>query len=311
MPTSPFPVNETLTGVVLAYENKNLIADRVLPVMPVASKKYDYIVYPKGQLFSVPDTRVGRKSQPNSPDFSGTELTDKVDDRALDDFIPQSDMDEALEGIDPKSKIAEWLTKLMDLDHEIKTANLVFNPATYIPELKQTLSGTSQWSDYENSDPLSDLSAALDEPIMRPNRMVIGQRGWTVLRRHPKVVEAIKGTGAKEGGVTREQLAEELEIDEVIVGTGRQNFAKKGQDIDLRRVWGNHCALIYIDEMADTQNGITFGGSPRYKKRFAGDWWDKNRGVEGGWMVKVGDYMHEKIFASDCGYFFEDIISSS
>lgn len=311
MPTSPFPVNETLTGVVIAYENKDLVADRVLPRIPVASKKYKYVEYPKGQLFTVPETRVGRKSEPNQPDFEGEEKTDSVDDRALIDFVPQSDIDEALETINPLSKTAEWLIKLIELDHEIKTASLVFDSNTYAASNKETLSGTDQWNDYANSKPLDVISEALDVPLMRPNRMVIGQAAWTKLRRHPQIVEAVKGTGAKEGVVSRAELAEVLEIQEIIVGTGRQNFAKKGQAADLKRVWGNHCALIYIDESADTENGVTFGGTPQYRKRLAGDWEDNKPGVDGGRWVKVGEYLHEKILAADCGYFIEDVIANA
>lgn len=305
MSTSPFPVNETLTGVVIAYENKELVADRVLPRMPVSSKKYKYVEYPKGQLFSVPETRVGRKSEPNQPDFSGEEKTDKVDDRALLDFVPQSDIEEALESIDPKSKTAEWLIRLIELDHEIKTSEIVFSAATYPVGNKETLSGTDQFSD-PASKPLDTLLDALEVPLMRPNRVVFGSQSWTVFRRHPQIVEAVKGTGAKEGVVTRQQVADLLEVDEVIVGKGHVNTAKKGQNANIQRVWGKHVALLYIDEMADTQNGITFGGSPQYKNRIAGDWQDKKPGVEGGWWVKVAEYIHEKVFAADLGYFIEN-----
>lgn len=311
MPTSPFPVNETLTGVVLAYENKTLIADRVLPRMPVSSKKYKYIKYPKGQLFSVPDTRVGRKSEPNQPDFEGSELTDKVDDRALMDFVPQSDIEEALENIDPKSQQAEWLMRLILLDHEIKTADLVFDADTYPTGHKETLSGTDQWNDTANSSPKDVINNALDTPLMRPNRMVIGQKAWTALRNHPQIVESVKGTGAKEGSTTREEVADLFEIDEVIVGPAHQNTAKKGQDANIQRIWGNHCALLYIDPMADTQNGITFGGSPQYKDRIAGDWQDNKPGAEGGWWVKVAEYTHEKVFAADVAYFLEDVVAAA
>lgn len=305
---TPYPVNETRTGIVLAYENKSLIANRVLPIITVNSKKYNYIKYPKGQLFTVPDTKVGRKSEPNQPDFEATEKTDKVDDRSLMDFTPQDDIDEALEGIDPRSKKAEWLTKLMDLDHEVKTANLVFAAGTYNSGLKEELTGTDRFNDTENSKPMDVIADALEVPLMRPNRLTIGSKAWSVLRRHPQIVEAVLGTSAKEGMVSRQAVAELFEIEQVIVGQSRLNVEKKGQPVDLQRVWGNHISLTYIDEMADTQNGITFGGSPRYKERFAAEWYDQKPGSEGGYWTKVSDHMHEKIFAADLGYFIENVI---
>ncbi len=305
----PFPVNETLTGVVIAFQNTSLIAPNVLPFMPVASKKYNYIEYPKGQLFSIPETRIGRKSEPNQPDFEGTKLTDTVDDRGLMDFIPQADIDEALETVDPRSLIAEWLTNLIDLDHEDKTAKLVFNTASYPAGNQEELTGTDRFDDAANSKPLQVISDALEVPLIRPNRMVIGSNAWTNLRRHPKIVEAVVGTGAQSGMASRQAVADLFELDEVIVGQSRINLAKKGQDVNLQRVWGNNISLIHIDPTAGPQRGITFGGSPRFQQRFAGNWEDLKPGTTGGEWVKVADHMHEKVFAPDLGYFIENVIS--
>ena len=311
MPTTqiPFPVNETLTGVVVAFKNDNLVADRVLPEMTVLSKKYNYIEYPKGMLFTIPETRVGRKSMPNQPDFEGEEKTDTVDDRGLMDFIPQDDIDEALETVDPRSLVAEWLTNLIDLDREVKAANVVFAPGTYLAGQQEELTGTDRFDDPANSKPIEVISDALEVPLIRPNRIVFGSKVWTNFRRHPKIVEAIVATGAKEGMVSRQAVAELFEVDEVIVGQSRLNVAKKGQDVNLQRVWGNHISLVHIDPTASTQRGITFGGTPRFKQRFAGNWQDMKPGTEGGEWVKVADHFHEKIFAPDLGYFIQNAVS--
>ena len=73
MATKPFPVSARLTAIALAYRNPDiaLIADQVLPRTPTA-EEFRWLKYDLAQGFTVPDTRVGRKSRPNQVDFAAT-----------------------------------------------------------------------------------------------------------------------------------------------------------------------------------------------------------------------------------------------
>lgn len=189
----PFPINPTLTAIAIAYKNPDiaLIADDVLPRTPT-DQEFKYLKYDLAQGFTVPDTLVGRKSAPNEIDFSATEVNDKVADYGLDDVVPNEDIEADNRGINPLGVASGYLTNLVNLGREKRVASLVFNASTYSAGLVQTLSGTSQWSDQSNSDPVAAIGDALDLPVMRPNIAVFGQQTWTKLRRHPKIVQAIK-----------------------------------------------------------------------------------------------------------------------
>ena len=100
---------------------------------------------------------------------------------------------------------------------------------------------------------------ALDVPVMRPNVAVFGQRVWTRLRNHPRVVSAVFGSNQSGMLVTRQMMAEVLELQAVYVGAGFVNTAKAGQTPTLSRVWGNHAAFLYRDRAAGPQAGTTFG----------------------------------------------------
>lgn len=308
---APFPLNESLTAVVLSYRNPANIADMVLPRVSTRTT-FKYFKRTKDEAFTIPDTLIGRKGEANVVEFSGTEVTASTLDYGLKDVVPLADIRNA-EGtpFDPLSDAADGITKLIHLAREVRVANLVFNAANYAASNKVTLSGSSQWSD-ATSDPLSEILTKFDSMLMRPNKMVFGQAVWTKLRQHPKIVEAVKGTGAgveAQGTVTRQQLADLLEIQEVLVGSGWVNGAKKGLAASYVRCWGKFAAALYTEPVngtAVTTFGFTAesGGGMR-----ARDWFDETVGVDGAQVVQVVDTVKEVLPADDLGYLWSAAVS--
>jgi hypothetical protein len=187
---------------------------------------------------------------------------------------------------------------------------MVFNANNYATGNKTTLSGTSQWSDPDDSDPIKDVSDALDACIIRPNIMIVGRRVWTHLSRHPKIIKALSPFGSGDGKATRQQVAALLELDEIIVGEAWYNSAKKGQSANTVRLWGNHAALHYRNKLANTQGGITYMYTAQFQQRQAGARPDPDIGVRGGQRVRVWESVKEVIVANDVGYFFQNAVAS-
>ena len=169
MPTTAFAVNPQLTAIAMAYRNQaiSFIADEVLPRVQTA-KKFNYSVYDVGQGYSVPNTLVGRASEPAQVDFTGTAITDEVLDYGLDDLLPLDEveafasMPKPASGgpMSPQEASTMYLQGLILLDREVRVAARVFNTASYAGTNVATLSGTSQWSDYVNSNPLAVIPDA-------------------------------------------------------------------------------------------------------------------------------------------------------
>lgn len=304
----PFPINPQLTAIALAYRNADiaLIADDVLPLTPVA-QEFKWLKYDLAQGFTVPDTKVGRKSAPNEVDFQATEQQDKVVDYGLDDLVPNEDIEADNQGVDPLGTAAMYLTNLVQLAREQRAAALVFNTASHANNA--TLSGTSQWSDQANSDPVAAIGDALDIPVMRPNIGVLGQITWTKLRRHPKLVQAIKGTAQGAGMVSRQEFAEFFELQALYVGAGFANSAKKGQSVSLARVWGKHAAFIYRDRGAGPQAGVTFGFTGAWGSKIAGNIDEPKIGLTGSQRVRVGERVKELVVATDISYYFQNAVA--
>ena len=316
MSTTAFPVNPELSAVAIGYKNRDidLIADQVLPRVQMA-KKFAYTKYSQADAFTVPATRVGRKSEPTMVDFGGTLVNDECVDWGLDDLVPNDEI-EAFNAmpkpgtmVSPQAKSTSLLTGLILLDREIRVANLVFNSANYAAANQATLSGTSQWSDFANSNPLDALLAALDVPLIRPNTITLGQAVWTKLRQHPRLIQAANSSAQTGGAITRQDLADLLEIKNVAVGAGFVNTAKKGQTPTFSRVWGKHCALLFVSEDMANADQPQYGFTAQFGDRIAGNIPEPKKGLRGGETIRVGESVKEVICATDAGYFFQNAIA--
>lgn len=309
MPKAPFPIQPELTAIAIGYRNKRLIADEVLPRVIVGKQEFKYLKHDLAEGFTIPDTKVGRKGQPNEVEFSATEVTDSTEDFGLEDPIPQADIDNAPPNYDPKGRSVEGITDLILLDREKRAADLVFNAANYATANKETLSGTDQFSDFTNSDPIGKITTSLDACIMRPNIMTIGRLAFSVLARHPEILKAVHGNSGDSGIARLGDIADLFELEDIYVGEAYLNSAKKGQATTLARAWGKHISLMYRDKNASTRGGMTFGMTAQFGGRIAGVTPDKNIGLRGGERIRVGESVKELLTANDLGFFLQNAVA--
>ncbi|EIJ33325.1 hypothetical protein [Thiothrix nivea] len=309
MANRPFPVNPVMVAIAIAYRNASLIADEVLPrLAPMAKEEFKYFAYDMAEGFTIPDTKVGRRSRVNEISFTGVEITASTEDFGLEDPIPQTDIDNAEAGFDPKNHSVEQLTNLILLDREVRVSTLLSSTSNYDAANTETLAAGSQFSDAA-ADVLGIMEDAFNAPVMRPNVAVFGQASWSAFRRHPQVVKAVHGNSGDAGMASREQVAELLEVSKVLVGQARVNTARKGQAASLQRAWGDMVSLIYQDAMATNRNGTTYGFTAQYKTRLAGSERDGNIGLRGGERVRVGESVKEVISAKSLGYLIQNTVA--
>lgn len=321
MSQAPFVVQPRLTAIALAYRNARFIADAVLPRVLVGSQQFKWSKYALADGFTIPDTKVGRKSKPNEIDWNATEQSDATVDYGLDDLIPKADVESAnaaqtaqgVRPIDPEARSTTLLSDLVALDREQRVANLFFTLANYPAANRTTLAGATQWSD-ATSDPLGAILTALDACVVRPNRAVFGQATWTKLRTHPKVTAAVyPGGGNATGGATavsRQAVADLLELENIEIGAAWANSAKPGQAPTLARLWGKHAAFYYQAPTVETTDDVTFGVTAQWGSRIAGTVEnDPSIGLRGGTRVRVGESVKEVILANDAAYFFQNAVA--
>lgn len=309
MQLRPFPTDPRLTGMVLAYRNAEMIADRVFPRVPVPKKEFRWLKFDRAERMTVPETLVGRKSRPNEVDFAAQEEPGMVYDRGLDSVVPNDDIPEAAgTGYDPIAEAAEGTTELIVLDREIRTAAKAMNPNNFAAGSKVVV--TEKWDD-PDSDPLVQIRDQLDTMFVRPNVLVMPVPVWNKISQHPKVVSAITVSGTVQGFATREAVARLLEIDEILVGRAWVNNARPGQDPVMARAWGGENVLaFYRNPTATPRRGITFGFTAQWGGRVAGQIPDPMVGLRGGVRVRVGESVNELIVAQDVAFLWQDTLST-
>ena len=321
-PRRPFTVDPILTAIAIGYKNPEAsrIADDVMPRVPVGAEKFKWTEYATDEAFAVPDARVGRLGRVQQLTFNGAEKTDEVEDYGLDVPIPYSDIEAAAEarerkvsGYDPEGHSVEMLSETIANIREVRVAQMVHNATNYAVGRKVTLSGTSQFSDYTNSDPIGALKTGMEATLIYPpNTLVMGRAVWSKMSSHPKIVNAVKGNLTNEGIVTRQQFVDLFSgegITNLLIGDAYYNAAKPGQTASLQRAWGKHISMLHINRMASTQGGITFGMTAQYGSKIAGRIEDKDIGLQGGVRVRSGERLKEIITAKDVGYFIQNAVA--
>jgi hypothetical protein len=319
MATTPFVVVPSLAAIAVGYKQSGLIADMVLPRVPVNTPTFRYLKYSAGDEFMAPDTRVSRKGAPNQVDWGTSEISASVNDEGLDTPVPNADI-QAWEGaraagggfvsqVDPLSRNTALVMQTVQNRREFRAANLVFNGNSYGTANKVTLSGTGQWSDFVNSDPLSTVMGYLDTMIMRPNIAVFGRATATRLSLHPKICKAVFGNNTDAGVAPMSAIANLLGLEAIYIGDAWVNTAAPGQPAVMGRAWGKHASFMYRNMQADTQGGITFGLTAQWGSQIAGTIVDSDIGLRGGQRVRAGESVLELITANDLGYLVQNAVA--
>lgn len=293
------------TALALNYRNKALIADDAMPRIPVGSEKFKWLSFPKEGRFTIPDTKMGRTSYANQVEFGGTEVEDLTKDYGLEHPVPNKDIRNFSDTYDPLGRATEMVSELLALGREKRVADIVFGAGTYGAANKVTLAGNTQWSDYTNSDPVDAILENLDGLLVRPNKLILGRAVWTKLRKHPKVVSKVLGSVNSSGIVTAQQLADVLELDQILVGASFLNSAKKGQTASYAEVWGKHAAFIYQNMASD----MTFGFTAQFGARKMETFEDGRAGIDGTTIVRVTESVKEVTPATDLGFLFINAVA--
>lgn len=303
-----FQTDPRLTAIAIAYRNPDyaLIADQVLPRITVAAKDFKFTAHDESEMFSVPDTRVGRRSAPNRVELEGKEVPASCEDFGIDIPLDNDAIDQATKaGYDPRARATERSTSIVELDREIRVARMVCDPASYHADNRLALAGGDGFSSAD-SDPLVVVQSMMDGCWMPVNQLTFGHSAWNAFRSHPKVVKAVNRNSGDSGMATREQIASLFEVQRVLVGAGRVNVAKPGLAPVMERVWGNIVSGQFIDRSVSAETGgITFGFTAQYGKRIAGAM-PANVGLRGGVLVRAGETVRELVVARRAGFLIQN-----
>ncbi|HMD96491.1 MAG TPA: major capsid protein [Terriglobia bacterium] len=236
-------LDQPLNNVSVGYKNDDYYAERLFPPVPVQKQSGRYWVFGRERFRPYETIRhAGAEAREIAP-WSLSNNTYFCDDHSLKDKISDEEVANA-SGTDLDITTTENLTDALLLDLEIRVATLVFGGA--VPSM--TLSGTSQWSDYINSDPVSAVEAqktTIKKAVGKtPNTLAVSYPVFATLRQHPRIIDRFKYTQV--GVLDEDCLKTAFGVDNFWVMGAEFDTATEGQAPALDFVWGKTALLAYV-----------------------------------------------------------------
>lgn len=236
-------LDQPLNNVSVGYQNDDFYAEHLFPVVPVMKQSGRYWVYGREKFRQYETIRhAGAEAREIAP-WSLSNNPYFCDDHSLKDKISDEERANS-DGIDLEINTTENLTNAILLDLEIRVSNLILGGT--VPNT--ALSGTSQWSDYVNSDPVAAVEAqktTIKQAIgQAPNTLAVSYPVFATLRQHPKIIDRFKYTQV--GVLDAEALKAAFGVDNFWVMGAEYDTATEGQTPSLSFVWGKNAVLAYV-----------------------------------------------------------------
>jgi hypothetical protein len=299
--TSDFYVNPVLTETSIRYSNdaNDFLAEEIFPVLPV-SKKTGYIFkYDKSNLKTAGDLRAP-SARANRVDYGMTKVTyGPLVKHALEIDIDEDIMEMYDSPLEPQVDATMAVTEMFELNKEAALASYLATTANLGASV--TLSGTSQWGDFVNSAPFTDIETGVATVIKTaaktPNTILMGYPVWSKLKNHPDMLDRVKFSQL--GTMTESLLSDLVQIPNVKVAKAVYNSAADGQTDVMAFVWGKHCWIMYITS-SPALRSVTAGytlSNPAFRR--VDSWYEIWNTTT---FVRVQDFYQQFAIAAECMY---------
>jgi hypothetical protein len=245
-------IDQLLTNISVAWPNNGYVGESLFPTLPVRKQSDKYYVFGREAWSPENDLRAPGTVANEIPGISLSLDTYYCQEHALQTSVTDEERENVDSPLSPDRDATELVTQKIMLGREVAMKNLVTTAANYGSGLSTTLSGTSQWNDYVNSDPIANMRAAKAAIHARiftePNIAIVPYQVMTVLEDHPDFIERIKYS--ERGIVTSELIAAIIGVQRIIVPGVGINNANLGQPVSLGYLWGKDVVFAYVPPRA-------------------------------------------------------------
>ncbi len=166
----------------------------------------------------------------------------KIEEHGLEAIVTQDDYDNVQLPFDAEADEVIGLTSSLWVEKEVALATALSDTA--VMTQNTTLSSQSQFSDYDNSDPLKKFKearqAVKDGCGKAPDTAWMDWSTKNVLKFHPQLLDFLGFKYTQPGGLSDAQLANALDVKQVLVAESVYNTAAEGQADVLSACWGKH-----------------------------------------------------------------------
>jgi hypothetical protein len=245
-------VDQVLTNISVAWPNNGFVGEALFPSVTVRKQSDKYYVFGRETWSPDDDIRAPGTVANEIPGLKVSLDTYYAQEHSLQIPVTDEERRNVDNPMSPDRDATELVTQKIMLGREIAIKTLVTTTSNYASGNSVTLAGTTQFSDYVNSDPIGVFRTAIStihsKIFVEPNVAVIPYQVWTILQDHPDLIERIKYS---ERAIVRgELLASLIGIERIIVPGVGYNTAAQGQTVSLGYLWGKDIVLAYVPPRA-------------------------------------------------------------
>lgn len=270
-------VDKLLTNVATGYFPEGYISEQLFPFVAVPQYSGKFGKYGKSHLRIETSYTGGRGMYRRVEPIARSTQTFEIEGHGLEGVVTKRDYRNVEKPFDAEADEVAGLVSQLWTEKEYLLASALGDTA--IVTQNTTLSGTSQFSDSDNSDPLSVFKTARlaikDGCGKAPDTACMDWRVKNVLKFHPQLLDFLGFKENRPGGLTDAELAVALDVKRVLIADADYNSAKEGQTDTLASIWGKNIIFGVLPEKPSVGQvcggyrlGLT-GSSPRKVYKYA------------------------------------------
>lgn len=245
-------VDKLLTNVSQAYLPEGFVCEKALTPLKVVQSSGKIGKYGTQHL-RLESTLMGGKGVAKRVEIRQYSSDSYfIKPNGLEDMITPEEYDNVEQPFDIEKDVTAQLTSLLYIGKEKALADSL--RSTAIMTQNTTLSGTSQFSDYTNSDPVAVINAAKaairNASGVVPDTMILDVNVMDVLRYHPKLLRSLGFADVRSGALGDEDVAKALRLKRILVADVVYDSAKEGQAASLAPLWGKDIILAALPTSA-------------------------------------------------------------
>lgn len=298
-------VSKVLSNLAVKYRNMNLIADQVLPSVPVTKESDSYYTWVRS--FNLPETLRANGAPANMATWGVSLSSYSLNEHALKDVVTDRDRANSDE-IQMDAETTEFLTDKILLRREYEASKVLFTTGSW--SNNTSLDTATSWEyNTTTSAPIQQVLSATAKIIkssgVKPNVAILGHDAIDALKENPNVYNRIQYV--ERAILTPDLIAALFDLDKVFVGTAVYDAGAVGVAESITSIWGPNALIAYINPAAGMKalsaaKMLTINGGYKVKK------WREEE--VGGDYIEVSSMFVPKLVATACGYYFSSVTAA-
>ena len=245
-------VDKLLTQASAAYIPEGYACEKILAEVRVAQKSGRLAKYGTNHLRVETNYIGGRGEYRRVEAVTRSQDTYTVEGHGREGLVTKDDKVNLDSPYDAMRDEVIGLTTQLMIEKEKTLGDALGDTATLTQNT--TLSGTAQWNDYSNSDPLGDASTArttIQDGCGRPpNALIMSWQVWNQIRFSSKILDALGYKYNRGGGLTHDELAVAFGVSKLIISEVMYESSAEGQTSSLSPAFGKNAIFAVVPDRA-------------------------------------------------------------